>query len=117
MGMPSLLKAGSLMFPARFQESPAVEDAILFVCGATSRMQSWLQGSLLRGASGSVLESLAWVLSLLLFLLLDLLVGSTFIVTSLLCNPFVGQLFAQVTVAAVLVTMVKHHHPQKRKQA
>jgi hypothetical protein len=115
--MPSLLKAGSLMFPARFQESPVVEDAILFVCGATSRMQSWLQGGLLRGASGGVLESLAWVLSLLLFLLLDLLVGSTFIVTSLLCNPLVGQQFAQVTGAAVLVTMVKHHHPQKRKQA
>merc|ERR1711990_1026743 len=80
--MPTLLKLASAWYPRRFQQSDAIEATILLACSVSAALEEAVQtyGFAASSTIGGVLEGLAWAISLVFFLLTDLIVGTSFLV-------------------------------------
>jgi hypothetical protein len=82
VAMPSFLKLGSMISPQQFQASEMAEKAILSLCTATHVLEMALREARRLGSPDWVvfaLGQLGWAASVLMFLVVDLLVGVTFI--------------------------------------
>jgi len=88
--MPSLLKLGSVLFPAAFQQSGVVESTILSMCTVTASIQAatrwWCGGDVDCSGCGWLLQAVGWAVSVLIFISADLCVGPVFILLQLMAG-------------------------------
>lgn len=103
--MPSLLKLGSRAFPKQLQRSSVVEGAVMAECWATSAFGAVIS-YLPKGSGLAVIpEWVAWAASLVLFVLMDIVVGGMFVVLHVLSLPRMASCVVLVLICIVLERM------------
>jgi hypothetical protein len=72
--LPGLLKLASILFPSQLQRSALVERSIMSVCWVSAELKGVMSKTQF-GTVSMAFEVIAWAISLLLFLVVDLVVG------------------------------------------
>jgi len=108
VSLPSVMKLGSLMFPRQLQDSHIVEAAILTITSATAAIQHAITAAIspvTMPLTNTAVQGVAWAFSVLLFLIVDLAVGTSFVIAQLLSTA-VG--IASATSLSVAYVSVLH---------